>query len=108
MRVLLATDGSAAAGVGVRLVGAIRWPRDAVIRVVAARDCRADLIVTGTHGRTGLTRLVLGSVARNVLHHADCSVLVSRQPAEVRAEPIATDAAPVRARSARREQACVC
>ena len=33
----------------------------------------------GTRGRTGLTRLILGSVARNVLLHASCSVLVVRQ-----------------------------
>ena len=38
-----------------------------------------DLIVMGTHGRTGLARLVIGSVARNVLHHAHCSVLIVRE-----------------------------
>ena len=36
----------------------------------------ADLIVMGTRGNTGFKRLVLGSVARNVLTHAHCSVLV--------------------------------
>lgn len=36
----------------------------------------ADLIVLGTRGNTGLKRLLLGSVARNVLTHAHCSVLV--------------------------------
>jgi nucleotide-binding universal stress UspA family protein len=36
------------------------------------------LIVVGTHGRTGLTRIVLGSVARNVMLHAGCSVLIVR------------------------------
>jgi nucleotide-binding universal stress UspA family protein len=41
----------------------------------------ADLIVTGSHGRTGLSRLVLGSVARNVLHHAACSVLIVKRHA---------------------------
>ena len=35
-------------------------------------------IVMGTHGRTGLARMVLGSVARNVLLHAHCSVLIVR------------------------------
>jgi nucleotide-binding universal stress UspA family protein len=44
--------------------------------VAAAREADADLIVTGTRGHTGLARLVLGSVARNVVHHAPCSVLV--------------------------------
>ena len=47
--------------------------------IAAARDARADLIVMGTHGRTGLARIALGSVATNVLHHAPCSVLVIRE-----------------------------
>ena len=47
--------------------------------LAAARASDADLIVIGTHGRTGLPRLVLGSVARNVLQHATCSVLVVRE-----------------------------
>ena len=49
--------------------------------VAAARDGAADLVVMGTRGRTGLARLVLGSVARNVATHAPCSVLVVRDPA---------------------------
>lgn len=44
----------------------------------AARASGADLIVLGTHGRTGIARLLLGSVARNVLLHAPSSVLVAR------------------------------
>lgn len=40
----------------------------------------AGLLVVGTRGRTGLTRLFLGSVARNVLLHAHCSVLVVHAP----------------------------
>jgi nucleotide-binding universal stress UspA family protein len=46
--------------------------------VAVAEELGADLVVTGTRGHTGLARLVLGSVARNVVHHADCSVLVVR------------------------------
>ena len=37
-------------------------------------------IVLGTHGRTGLARIVLGSIARNVLQHAPCSVMIVRAP----------------------------
>lgn len=46
---------------------------DAIVR--AARDYRADLIVLGTQGRTGLRRMVLGSVAEQVLRAAHCPVL---------------------------------
>jgi nucleotide-binding universal stress UspA family protein len=37
-----------------------------------------DLIVMGTHGRTGLPRLFMGSVAERVLQRAPCSVLTAR------------------------------
>lgn len=40
-----------------------------------------DLIVLGTHGRTGLQRLLMGSVARNVVLHARCSTLLARSAA---------------------------
>jgi len=51
--------------------------------VAAARDIDADLIVVGTHGRTGIQRVLLGSIAENVLRHAPCSVLtVRRKPPE--------------------------
>lgn len=46
--------------------------------IACARDRGAGLIVIGTRGQTGLRRLILGSVARNVLLHAPCSVLVVR------------------------------
>jgi nucleotide-binding universal stress UspA family protein len=39
-----------------------------------------DLVVMGTHGRTGLERLLLGSVAEKVLRDAPCSVLVVKLP----------------------------
>ena len=44
------------------------------------RDAGIDLIVMGTHGRTGLERLLLGSVAEKVLRDASCSVLVVKLP----------------------------
>jgi len=53
---------------------------DAATQLIAAATAhRSDVILMGTHGRTGLARLVIGSVARNVLHHAPCSVLVVRE-----------------------------
>ena len=44
-----------------------------------AKDWKADLIVLGSHGRRGLTRLLLGSVAESVARHAPCSVWIVRQ-----------------------------
>ncbi len=46
--------------------------------VAAARRNRADLIVMGTHGRTGLARLMLGSVASRVVATSGCPVLTVR------------------------------
>lgn len=46
--------------------------------VRTARALRADLIVMGTHGRTGVTRVVLGSVASRVVATASCPVLTVR------------------------------
>jgi nucleotide-binding universal stress UspA family protein len=46
--------------------------------VRAARALRADVIVMGTHGRTGITRAVLGSVASRVVATASCPVLTVR------------------------------
>jgi nucleotide-binding universal stress UspA family protein len=40
----------------------------------------ADLVVVGSHGRTGLSRLVLGSVAMAVVQHAPCPAVVVRTP----------------------------
>jgi nucleotide-binding universal stress UspA family protein len=47
----------------------------------AAAEFRADLIVMGTHGRTGFRRLVLGSVTEEVLRKAPCPVMTVRAPA---------------------------
>jgi nucleotide-binding universal stress UspA family protein len=52
-------------------------PRSAIVDV--AKEWRAELIVVGSHGRTGPRRLLLGSVAEYVVRHAPCSVEVSRR-----------------------------
>ena len=45
-----------------------------------AADASIDVIVIGTHGRTGVDRLVMGSVAERVMREAPCSVLVVKLP----------------------------
>jgi nucleotide-binding universal stress UspA family protein len=53
-------------------------PASEIVRF--ARDAAMDLIVMGTHGRTGVERLLMGSVAERVLRDAHCSVLVVKLP----------------------------
>lgn len=48
----------------------------------AVRNDRPDLIVMGTHGRTGVKRLLLGSVAEHLLRHANCPVVTVHSRAE--------------------------
>jgi len=45
-----------------------------------AREKEVDLIVMGTHGRTGLAHVLIGSVAEKVVHHAHCPVLTVKHP----------------------------
>ncbi len=68
VRAKVLTDGGAA--------GILRFVREGFF----------DLLVIGTHGRTGLERLVLGSVAEQVVRQADCPVLVVRCPAAIEAD----------------------
>src|SRR6516165_8047637 len=49
-----------------------------ILRVAGTAKC--DLIVIGTHGRTGLGRLLMGSVAEQVLRRASCPVLTVKTP----------------------------
>jgi nucleotide-binding universal stress UspA family protein len=64
------------AGVRARALLLEGIPADRIVR--AARSQRADLVVIGTHGRTGFSRLVLGSVASRVISQARCAVLTVR------------------------------
>jgi universal stress protein A len=47
--------------------------------VQAGQQFKADLIVLGTHGRTGLQHVFMGSTAERVVRHAACPVLVVRE-----------------------------
>ena len=59
-----------------RAVFAEGLPVDEILRV--ARRTRADLIVMGTHGRTGVSRVFMGSVAERVVRESRCPVLTVR------------------------------
>ncbi len=53
-------------------------PASEIVRMALDED--VDMIVMGTHGRTGLSRLLMGSVAEHVVRRAHCPVLSVRQP----------------------------
>jgi universal stress protein A len=61
-------------------------PSDTILQI--ARDGGADLIVMGTHGRTGLSRLLIGSVAEAVLRRSTCPVLTVRVPSKTSRESV--------------------
>jgi nucleotide-binding universal stress UspA family protein len=52
-------------------------PYEEIVKI--AEEERADMIVMGTHGRSGLNRFLLGSVAERVIRLASCPVLTVRQ-----------------------------
>jgi nucleotide-binding universal stress UspA family protein len=64
----------------------VKFTAETILDVASAADSivnyaenkKVDLIVIGTKGRTGLKRLILGSVASGVVTHASCPVLVLR------------------------------
>jgi nucleotide-binding universal stress UspA family protein len=68
-------EAQGAARVGTRFAVGAPWHE---IVAAAEEDPRADLIVVGTHGRTGIGHVLLGSVAERVARHATCPVLVTR------------------------------
>ena len=48
--------------------------------VAAAGDLKADLLCVGTHGRTGLAHLILGSQAERIIREAPCPVVTVKPP----------------------------
>jgi nucleotide-binding universal stress UspA family protein len=65
---------------GVRIERRLEEGDTATAILEVARELRADLIVMGTHGRTGLHRLLMGSVAETVVRKAACPVLTVKSP----------------------------
>ncbi len=70
-----------------RILGMPRPPSVAVrfdlrdgmpLAILEAESGSADLVVVGTHGRRGVRRFFLGSVAKATIRHARCTVLIAR------------------------------
>ncbi len=78
-RVARAADSLRAAGFAVSKRVVEAEARTGILE--AATEWKADLIVLGSHGRKGLQRFLLGSVAESVARHARCSVLIVRAQA---------------------------
>jgi nucleotide-binding universal stress UspA family protein len=76
---------ASAAGVPAATRHAIGIAVDEIVR--AASELPADLIVMGTHGRTGLRHALLGSVAEKVVRRAPCPVLTVRPGDQSEAHP---------------------
>ncbi len=70
-------------------------PAAEIVRL--AGDMKADIAILGTHGRTGLTRLLLGSVAEQVVRKAPCPVLTMKAPVAAPAEKKPKNREPVNA-----------
>lgn len=83
-RLLADMAAKAGADVPVTVAGAGGDPAEEILRYAERRPI--DLIVVGTHGLTGVSRLLLGSVAERVVRGARCPVLVVPMPRE-RAAP---------------------
>ncbi len=69
-------DSARKAGIGVTTVLVEGVPAEQIVRLAA--DRQADLLVLGTHGRTGFSKMFLGSVATRVVATAGCPVVTVR------------------------------
>jgi nucleotide-binding universal stress UspA family protein len=81
-----AVDACAALGIAARKLFAHGDPVDAV--VAAGRQMDADIIVVGTHARTGIARAVQGSVAESILRASDVPVLVINRHVKAPRRPV--------------------
>jgi nucleotide-binding universal stress UspA family protein len=67
---------AAIADSGLRVTACVSRGDPRLVLVEAGRGEKADLIVVGSHGHTGIKRVILGSVAQYVVSHAPCPVVV--------------------------------
>lgn len=86
MRILASLTGEAEASLrkirekasGVALKTLLRQGSPAEVILEEAKKMKADIVVTGSHGRHGASKFLLGSVSSKIVDHAACSVLVIR------------------------------
>lgn len=67
---------------GIAVEHRLEYGDPASVILKTAHEIGTDLIVMGTHGRTGLRRLLMGSVAEQVVRKASCPVLTVRTPSQ--------------------------
>lgn len=63
---------------GISAEGLVNEGRPDEVVIDTAASSNADLIVVGSHGRTGLSRLILGSISERIMGQAQCPVLIAR------------------------------
>jgi nucleotide-binding universal stress UspA family protein len=85
-RLRLAALVPAADACRVTIAAPVAWPSVEILRYAEAHD--VDLIVMGTHGRGGVTHVLLGSIAEQIVRGAPCPVLTVRHPQREFVEPI--------------------
>lgn len=94
----------------VRVVSHVMFDVPVLAITGLARDLQADMIVVGTHGRRGLARWLLGSVAEGILRHASCPVFVippsTEDPSPLLIEETCTACVATRANSGGKELWC--
>lgn len=61
-------------GITIEPITAVGKPHEVILRTAKEKNC--DLLILGTYGRTGVKRLVMGSVSEKVVTHIDCAVLI--------------------------------
>jgi nucleotide-binding universal stress UspA family protein len=85
-------EGIQAADPGVLVEHQLLFGRDPTAEILrVAGQLNADLIVMGSHGRAGLVRLLLGSVAEQVLQRAPCPVVIVKEPSASRPGALAQE-----------------